>query len=514
MHLRSLSIILVKPDIKHTKFALFEFIVCNIFWIYTKIRNICRKLEKKDNLKRIKYINKPLLMLLFIGSSAFAYAQEENSISRIDSLTKVLYGFSEKICAQSITQFNPNMIEAQEYEQEMKKLGSSIEYKYNAYVQRQLNHMSYSNCKYLKSVSQRAQTYFKIYEPIIDKHGLPNELKYLSVIESGLNTNAISRAGASGLWQFMPGTGKVMQMEVGKIVDERYHITVATEKACEYLKRMYESFGNWSLALAAYNAGPGNVRKAIKRSGGSRDFWKVQRYLPGETKNYVPRFMATVYLMENIVPGLMDDCASDNKMLVSVDVNSKVHLKHISAYLGVSVDSLLKFNPMYRQKVIDNELGKRNLFLPYDLAMVFMQLEDQIYHLAQTSISNNIQTKLITKIVYHKVKAGEKMASIALKYGCSSYEIKKWNRLKSYRVYTGRKLKIREKVAVCSADHVEDGVYFYVVEKGESIESICRKIPNLDKQYVLIQNFIDSETEELREGRIIEVHYGKVYAEE
>lgn len=479
-----------------------------------KNKKYLRKVGKKDILRKNKHIHIIYSLLLVGVCSTSGFAQEENNIARIDSLTKNLYGFVDQYCAATTSVFNASEVVPEEYEMQMNRLGSSIDYKYNVYVQKQLQHMSYANCKYLKSVSKRAMTYFQIYEPILDKHGLPNELKYLSVIESGLQTNAVSRAGASGLWQFMPGTGKVMQMEVGQVLDERYHITVATEKACEYLKRMYESFGSWSLALAAYNAGPGNVRKAISRSGGSRNFWKIQRYLPGETKNYVPRFMATVYLMENIVPQIMEDCTFDNKMLVSVDVSSRVHLKHIAAYIGVSVDSILKFNPMYRQNIIDGEFANRNLFLPYDLAMRFMESEEDIYYLAQTSIANNIQTKWVTKIVYHKVRAGEKMAAIASKYGCSSYEIKKWNRLKSYRLYTGKTLKIREKVAVHSGNQVENGVYFYVVEKGETIEKICRKVPNLDKEYILMQNFIETDSEELTEGRIIEVHYGKVYAEE
>jgi membrane-bound lytic murein transglycosylase D len=285
--------------------------------------------------------------------------------------------------------------------------------------------MSYANCKHLKAVSQKTKTYFQLFEPILDKYGIPDELKYLAIIESGLKTQAVSRAGASGLWQFMPGTGKFLNMQVNSTIDERYHILMATEKACEYLLSMYNSFGDWSLALAAYNAGPGNVRKAISRSGGKRDFWKVQRFLPGETKKYVPRFMATVYLMEFVIPDLVDDCEADPKMLVQVKVNSNIHLKHAAAYLSVPIDDIVNYNPVYRTQVIDLNRSVNELFLPYDLAMKFGEMEGNIYALADSSISNNIPMQLVTRTIYHKAKYGEKMSSIAAMYNVSSYQIKK-----------------------------------------------------------------------------------------
>ena len=440
-------------------------------------------------------------------------AQELNTMERIDSLTMDLYGFSNEGCSNTFGTMESSTVGSDVYEDKMNGLGSSIEYSYNSYVQGQINHMSYANCKHLKAVSQKTKTYFQLFEPILDKYGIPDELKYLAIIESGLKTQAVSRAGASGLWQFMPGTGKFLNMEVNSTIDERYHIQMATEKACEYLLSMYNSFGDWSLALAAYNAGPGNVRKAISRSGGKRDFWKVQRFLLGETKKYVPRFMATVYLMEFVIPNLVDDCEADPKMLVQVKVNSNIHLKHVAAYLGVPIDDIINYNPMYRTHVIDMDRSVNELFLPYDLAMRFGEMEGDIYALAESSIHINIPTQLVTRTVYHKVKSGEKMSSIAAMYSVSSYQIKKWNRMKNYRLYTGRKLKIRQKQLVCTSPNANEGVYSYVVEKGETVNSICRRMPSLDKAYILNQNFIETDIEVLEEGRIIEVHYGKVYAQ-
>jgi membrane-bound lytic murein transglycosylase D len=450
--------------------------------------------------------------LILIGPKD-SCAQDLNNIERIDSLTRDLYGFSKGDCSSSCTLLETNIVARKVYEEQMNGLGSSIEYSYNSYVQGQINHMSYANCKHLKAVSQKTKTYFQLFEPILDKYGIPDELKYLAIIESGLKTQAVSRAGASGLWQFMPGTGKFLNMQVNSTIDERYHILMATEKACEYLLSMYNSFGDWSLALAAYNAGPGNVRKAISRSGGKRDFWKVQRFLPGETKKYVPRFMATVYLMEFVIPDLVDDCEADPKMLVQVKVNSNIHLKHAAAYLSVPIDDIVNYNPVYRTQVIDLNRSVNELFLPYDLAMKFGEMEGNIYALADSSISNNIPMQLVTRTIYHKAKYGEKMSSIAAMYNVSSYQIKKWNRMKNYRLYTGRRLKIRQKQLVCTNPSANQGVYSYVVEKGETVNSICRKIPSLDKTYILNQNLIETDIEVLEEGRIIEVHYGKVYAQ-
>ena len=465
---------------------------------------------------RIRKTFLKVMVLGFMGiviCTGNANGQSINSMERIDSLTKDLYGFEELNCEPTLSLLESSLVDQQVFEERMNGLGSSIAYSYNSYVQGQLNHMGCSNCSFLRKVAPRTKTYFHLFEPILDKYNIPNELKYLAIIESGLKTRAVSHCGASGLWQFMPGTGKFLNMEVNSRMDERYHIQIATEKACEYLQRMYNDFGDWSLALAAYNAGPGNVRKAITRSGGKTNFWDIQRYLPGETRNYVPRFMATVYLMEFVVPDLLNDCELESEMLVSVNINANMHLKHIAAHLDVSIEEISNYNPMYRNHVIDVNLSGRELFLPYDLAMLFSEKEALIYNLAESSITNNIPTKWVTKTVYHKVKTGEKMSTIAKKYDVSSYQIKRWNKMSNYRLYSGRRLKIRQKHLVCTNENVDEGVYTYVVEKGESVNSLCRKMPSLDKGYILSQNFIETGLEVLEEGRIIEVHYGKVYAE-
>jgi membrane-bound lytic murein transglycosylase D len=430
-------------------------------------------------------------------------------VNRIDSLTKELY--------LDLSQYDPNWISStvkrddnQDFTKKMNCLGSSIQYEYNTYVAGQISHMSYANFKYLKAMTGKSETYFSVFEPILDKYGLPNEMKYLSVIESGLNPEARSRVGATGLWQFMPGTGRLMEMSVNGECDERCNITVSTEKASQYLLSMYERFGDWLLALAAYNAGPGNVNSAIRRSG-SKDFWKVQRYLPGETKKYVPRFMATVYLMEFVIPETFQ-IQSSATLMVKLEVNKNVHLKHIAAHLPISLDSLKKLNPMYRKDIIDMNNAKGDLFLPYELAMIYKGKEEEIYLVSENSLHNNLSTIAKTKTVWYKVKRGEGMRQIARKFGCSSYEIKKWNKMRNYRVYPGKSLKIKKTILVPSGEMPEDGVYYYVTENTESVLSICKKYNYLDKNYILTQNNITSENEIIEEGKVLQVYLGKFEA--
>ena len=220
-----------------------------------------------------------------------------------------------------------------------------------------------------------SEYYFPMFEEHLAKYNIPLELKYLAIVESALNPKAKSRVGASGLWQFMYPTGKQYNLEVNSYVDERHDPLKATEAACQYLSHLYEIFGDWSLVLASYNAGPGNVSKAIRRSGGSQNYWNIRKFLPRETANYVPAFLATMYIYEfKKEHGILPKKATLTYFETdTIMVKKQMSFKHISELLDISVEQIEFLNPIYKLKVIPFEEDKAHyLRLPKNKMGLFV----------------------------------------------------------------------------------------------------------------------------------------------
>lgn len=321
--------------------------------------------------------------------------------------------------------------------------------------------------------------YNPIFEQALEEQGLPLELKYLPMIESGLDPNAVSRHGAAGLWQFMLATAKGLGMEVNSLIDERRDPYLASERAAAYLKGLYESYGDWSLAIAAYNCGPGTVNKAIRRAGGdpsTHDFWSIYNYLPAETRGYVPAFIAVNYVMEyypqhNISPVL----PKAPLVMDTVHVSDRVHFNQISQVLDIPIDELRILNPQYRADVIpgtgDNP---RNLILPSQQIHAYLMSEDEIKNynsdiytprgtvevgeiqegdelfavedaeiwaepVVEKPKSGNVGE---SQTIVHKVRAGETLASIAKNYDVTPDDIKQTNNLRRNAVRVGQQLRI------------------------------------------------------------------------
>lgn len=302
----------------------------------------------------------------------------------------------------------------------------------------------------------KSKYFFPIFERALDKHGLPLELKYLPIIESALNPTIVSRAGATGLWQFMIGTGKMYNLEINSLVDERRDPIKSSEAAAKYLKDLYSIYNDWNLVIAAYNCGPGNVNKAIKRSGGETDYWAIYDYLPKETRGYVPAFIAATYIMNYYDEHNI--CPYEYKYTLSTDtihIDKQLHLQQIADVLSVDIDELRNLNPQYKKDIIPGEFKQYVLKLPSMKATDFVVNKDTIYsykfgqllaHRKVAEPKGYTQAFSGAKVRY-KVRRGDNLASIAKKHGITVNQLKSWNGLKSNRLNVGQILAVSNRPA-------------------------------------------------------------------
>ena len=298
-----------------------------------------------------------------------------------------------------------------------------------------------------------SEFYFPIIEEEIDRIGVPHELKYLPIIESALNPKATSRMGAKGLWQFMFTTGKLYGLKANNYIDERFDPSKATTAALLYLKDLYDMFQNWELAIAAYNCGPGNVKKAIKRSGGSTDFWKIYPWLPRETRGYLPGFIAASYIMTYYEDHGI--CPMEPEMPIATDtihINKNLHFNQIVEVCGADIEEIRTLNPQYLKDIIPGENETYILRLTNNTITKFVENEDTVYkHNADKYFPKADIEKMLKEakenngagnLIRHKIKNGETLGSIALKYRVSVKKIMKWNNLRNSNIRAGKYLKI------------------------------------------------------------------------
>ena len=382
-----------------------------------------------------------------------------------------------------------------------------------------------------------SEYYFPMFEEALAKENVPLEIKYLAIVESALNPKAVSRMGATGLWQFMYQTGKQYNLKIDSYVDERSDPLKSSDAAAQYMSKMYAIFGDWDLVLASYNSGPGNVAKAIRRSGGQQNYWNIRKNLPKETQGYVPAFLATMYIYEyhkehGIKPdkALVQHFATDTIM-----IKKQMSFKQISDLLDVPVAQLQLLNPSYKMNVIPL-YGDQDHFLrlPKEKIAVFVSNEDKIYAYVQRDLdfrekpfqvqkaivlndTLNYSTQRVTlpKTKYYTVKRGDNLSTIADKYSVTVSDIKKWNRLKGSTVARGKSLKIitnesvvqtvkkepknndvpldiktNQQIAASdtkinkddkTSKHIKtdtlstDIASYYVVQKGDNLSSIAKK---------------------------------------
>lgn len=343
-----------------------------------------------------------------------------------------------------------------------------------------------------------SQFYFPLFEEELDKHDLPLEIKYLAIIESALNPKARSRVGAKGLWQFMYGTGKMYGLDVSSYVDERHDPIMATEAASKYLAKLYEIFNDWDLALAAYNSGPGNVNKAIRRSGGYENYWNIRPFLPRETAGYLPAFLATMYIFEYAEEHGLHYKKADRPYFETdtVQVKNMISFDQISKLVDISTEELEMLNPSYKLNIIPKVEGKNyTLRLPKSKIGKFVANEEQIYAYVKQELDSMEKPlpQMITANdqIRYKVKSGDYLGKIAERYGVGVSQIKQWNGLRSNNLRVGQRLTIfprkpyianntsTKSNSSTSSGTVASGSKVHTVQQGDSLWTISRKYPGV-----------------------------------
>lgn len=427
----------------------------------------------------------------------------DNSIVYPESFENDAQRLLEGWYMRNYTSLDPNqpdkgnpVVSDEEIQRRLANLPTVIEMPFNQIVRAYIDRYTEKSRPQVGAILGLGSYYIPIFEQALEERGLPNELKYLPVIESGLDPNAVSKHGAAGLWQFMLGTAKGLGMEVNSLVDERRDPYLSSKAAADYLKSLHDTYSDWSLAIAAYNCGPTTVNKAIRRAGGDpqrQDFWSIYEYLSPETRGYVPMFIAANYVM-NYYPQHRISPVLPTKPLVTdtIHVSDRVHFNQISAVLDIPVEELRLLNPQYRADVIPGSADKNyTLILPSRQVQAYiMSREDILAYEAEkyarretaepgdeapaseelqivttqmpiaekpavafaepetkpAAVAPPSQTSVQT--LTHKVASGETLASIARKYGVSASEIRTWNHLRRNAVRTGQTLKIQKRQAV------------------------------------------------------------------
>lgn len=440
------------------------------------MKEFCKKISEN------KFYTIFLLILFISGFSYLGFdsdaKQNEDSVAindvnqikpvfddNLDSLLNLWYVqqstvvedlVSDSLFADTLYNSIPDSV----YINRLSRIPSIFKLTYNPVVRKYIEMYTQQKRDRVQVMLGLAEYYFPIFDDIFDYYGIPNEIKYMSVIESALNPRARSRTRAIGLWQFMYGTGKRYGLTINSLVDERRDPIKATHAAAQFSKDLYQIFGDWQLVVAAYNCGPGNVNKAIRRAGGKRDFWDIYRYLPRETRGHVPAFIAAVYTMtyykeHNLIPLPISMPLRTDTILI----NHKLHLKQVADVLKISLNQLRDMNPQYIQDIIP---AKGSLIypltIPVEYATKFIDLQDSIYSYKDSLYFNS---KLLLKfpnyttyrgggikpsgnyaIVYYTVKSGESLGLIAEWFDCRINDLMDWNDLYSYRIRAGQKLII------------------------------------------------------------------------
>jgi membrane-bound lytic murein transglycosylase D len=378
-------------------------------------------------------------------------------------------------------------------------IDSDLEIVFNRKVRGFIDYFSIRNRDYTRKLLTRQTAYFPMFEKMLKKHDMPDALKYLTVVESAINPVAQSPVGALGLWQFMPATGKMYHLNYNGYMDERMDPEKSTEAACLYLKHLYSMFNDWEMALAAYNCGPGNVRRAIRKSGYKKKFWEVYKYLPRETRSYVPQFMAVNYVMRfaaehNLEADYNDDLMNSDTIILKKYTN----LEDLAKHTGICHDDLVKMNPELLTNVVPASMTGYSLKIPAHTASYIRENRDSLELLTSVKVTEkqNYRKRKRTsssthgkeRIVY-RVKSGDVLGKIAERYHVRASDLRRWNRISTNNVIRiGQKISIYKnssyfkktvRSSVASQPQTIPSSKTHTVRSGDTLWSISRQYNNL-----------------------------------
>ncbi|TRX55570.1 LysM peptidoglycan-binding domain-containing protein [Fulvivirga sp. M361] len=451
------------------------------------------------------------MKLLIFLTAIFPYAgAEDSTVVQQDSTVTYFTPVSDY-------EYIPAEIDYDLVRDRLSCIQKEIPLNYTTKVHAFVNYFAVKDRAYTHLMLQRKNVYFPLFEKYLKKYGLPDELKYLSIIESGLNPKAVSRARAVGLWQFMSSTGKSYDLHQDWYIDERMDPEKSTEAACRFLKQLYNMFGNWELAIAAYNTGPGNVRKAIRRSGYKRTFWEIYPYLYRETRSYLPQFVAILYVFNYAEEH--NFLTEDMEYLVASDTistGSYIHLETLANQLNLCKEDIEKLNPGLKRGAIPSIKGGYTFRIPKD-AKVLLQAnratildsagktgKKRLEQLAKNSVGSTYNRD---RIVY-RVKSGDVLGTIAERYRVRVSDIKRWNNLRGSTIRVGQRLNIWRKpgtyqaIAKKEADPITqsiNGIKTYVVQPGDTLWDISRKFNGLSIEKLKKMNRL--QTNKIKPGQ-------------
>jgi membrane-bound lytic murein transglycosylase D len=458
----------------------------------------------------------------------------------LDSLVNTMYLQNVFVADSNEVKFvdySKELLPDSTYVQQLENIESAVDLSFNNVVKNFIQFYTIKRRDQVEVMLGLSAHYFPMFEEALDRYELPLELKFIPIIESALNPMARSRVGASGMWQFMYSTAKLMNLEISSFIDERRDPLKSTDAAARYLKQLYDIYQDWQLVIAAYNCGPGTLNRAIKRAGGKKNYWEIYYNLPRETRQYVPAFIAATYVMNyfsnlRLIPQIPNIPVVTDTIMV----NHLLHFNQIAANTGIDIEQIRLLNPMYRRDVIPGKPDKPyELRLPIEKVSLFVSMEDSIYNydrdkyfpnntLVEPSGSSNTSYTLSdikgkSKIIY-TVKSGDNVAQISQKFKVKAADLRSWNNIRNF-IKAGQKLvvyvpetqknktdsdsipTIKQHKSKASNQEIASAAsqsgagsadfVYYTVKKGDNFWTIAQKYPGVSNTDIMKLNSIRDE---------------------
>lgn len=483
-----------------------------------------------DSLQQRRYLEDSVLVSLMEGNRGDRYRHpaSEYTPEQTDSLLQLWYHNSAISDFDTVHEFDMDSVRFSSNVSDsvmMRRLAdmnSFISLPFNSNVKNYIILYSEKMPQRMARVMGLGRYYFPIFEEILSKYSLPLELKYMAVVESMLNPTATSRAGAKGIWQFMYSTGRSYGLEINSYVDERMDVVKSMDAAARYLADAYNIFGDWALAISSYNCGAGNVSKAIRRAGGSRNYWDIYTYLPRETRGYVPAFVGVIYALNYHREYGLE--AAEVGMPAAIDtfeIKKNLHFAQISEVVGVPMQDITNLNPQYFNSVIPGDNHSYILRLPSNWSGAFLETPmDSIYNHKRDSLFN---AKVIKDVrdsrkssgqnrIAYKVRSGDYLGKIAQRYGVSVNQIKNWNNLRSTNIRAGQTLYIYSSKAGSSSSSSStttasassgSAATYYTVKAGDTLYDIAKLYPGVSADNIKAANGLKNSN--IRPGQKLKI---------